>query len=41
MILFLTFALLFLAFGWYLAAAIAFTLGVMIEYAASQHPPGE
>ena len=41
MILFGMFAMVFLCFGWYTTAAIAFGLGLMVEYAASQYPPGE
>jgi uncharacterized membrane protein len=40
-IIFIVFALLFFAFGWYTTAAIAFTLGALLEYFASKHPPGD
>jgi uncharacterized membrane protein len=40
-IIFVVFALLFVAFGWYTPAAIAFTLGIMLEYFASKYPPGD
>jgi hypothetical protein len=41
MIIFIVFALVFFLFGWYLPAMISLTLGVMLEYFASKHPPGE
>jgi hypothetical protein len=41
MIIFIVFALVFFAFGWYNSAAIAFTLGVLLEYFASKYPPGD
>lgn len=41
MIIFVVFSLLFFAFGWYVTAVIALILGIMLEYFASQYPPGE